>query len=382
MDPADQNHPSHPQDHARQVPRYGHPNGNGPPTEIYKPEIQNGGVDYPSKLQEQLGEGLEGHLRNMILHNNTSVPPPHPPLMPMSMPIPIEANENGLLRSPHPPFPPHMQPGYPPMPPMYLPPGPPGPGLYPPNMMVYPIPFDGQLLPFPASQPFPMGQYPPPRYAPVLPDQVTGESFVHVTHPEPQAGIVPAAPVPRQFERNAGHHRNLSYPRPHQKYPTPHHRQFDQGPPRFNGHSFQRRQQPPPGLIDDDFPPLGTERPKSKMDAPLANPEEPFPPPPMNYAPGPPTGPRYRGSRNFVPRPHHHNQQQPYQPSAQELAVLNEVAKEQIEWATPPVEELDYKKKLHEKLQNICTSISPTAELKAFGSLVCGSSIIQTFEIL
>lgn len=63
--------------------------------------------------------------------------------------------------------------------------------------------------------------------------------------------------------------------------------------------------------------------------------------------------------------------QQPYQPSSQELAILNEVVKEQIALATPSAEELEHKKRLHERLQKLCSNVSPTAELKAFGSLVC-----------
>lgn len=95
---------------------------------------------------------------------------------------------------------------------------------------------------------------------------------------------------------------------------------------------------------------------------------------------GPPSGPRYRGgSRNFGPRNQQYHmsqerqqqQQQPYQPSPQELAVLTEVATEQIALATPSAEELEHKTKLRERLQKLCTNVSPTAELKAFGSLVC-----------
>lgn len=361
--------------------------------------MQNGGVDYASHPQDSQippNGNLEGHLRSMIMHHNTAAPSqsPHMPIA-IGNPLTGEENENMIMNHPsHPPqhFPPHFPQGYVQMPPIFM--HGPAPGMYPPHIPIHPYPmqFDGPMLPYPMPQPFHLGQYPPPGYGPMPPEQVSIRGYVPpVESSEGQPGNLPAAP--RQFERNGPRHqRNHSYPKPHQKYPP--RRQYDKAPlpPRVNEHGFHSRQQqqqaPQPGLINDDFPPLGTERAKIKATPPLSaavEPEQAHQQEGMNgtrrgYMSGPPSGPRYRGGpRNFGPRGQHqqhsggqqHYQQQPYQPSPQELALLNEVAREQIALATPSAEELEFKKRLRDRLQKLCRNVSPTAELKSFGSLVC-----------
>ena len=299
-------------------------------------------------------------------------PPPPPPHPHMEIPQP---------------YPPHfLQGGYAPMLPMFM--HAPPPGMYPPPHMPlhpYPIPFDGQMMPYTMLPPFPLPQFPPPGYAPMPPEQMQIADFAEsMDSPDGQVRNPPSAP--RQFDRNGPRHqRNHSYPKQHQKYH-----------PRGQGDHFrpphvprQLPLPPQPGLINDDFPPLGTERPKAKTNIIPAVPEQP-----TNqqegmggsrrggFISGPPSGPRYRGGpRNFGPRNLQYQlaqerqqpllQQQPYLPSPRELAVLTEVATEQIALATPSAEELEHKTKLRERLQKLCSNVSPTAELKAFGSLVC-----------
>lgn len=376
--------------------------------------LQEGSIDPafqpPPGTQVVPNGNLEGHLRSLIMHhNNTSLVSPQSSLMP---PLPLanmplsEENENSNIQSPPPPHPhPHPPPPHTFHPHQPLPPHFPHGGFYPPlspmlmhgpmpNMLYaphypvsYPIPFEGQTLPYPL---FPMGQYPPPGYMPIPLEQPSAGNFME--NPEvPGHHAHPPSHLPRHFERNGPRHqRQHSYPKPNPKYHGPRRQHDQQGPfpPRADGHGFQSRQQQQPlqpGLITDEFPPLGTEKLKTK---PAPTPTAPEQPELLEARNGSrrehgsrlPTGPRYRGgrnfgARNFGPRRQYHDmeQQQQYEPSPDEIAILNEVIKEQISLATPSTEELEIKHKLQIRLQGLCSKVSPTAELKGFGSLVCAS---------
>lgn len=375
--------------------------------------LQGGNLDpafQPSPVSQIVPNGnLEGHLRSLIMHhNNTSLISPQsshmPPLPLANMPI-SEENETSSIQAPpppphpfhqHQPLPPHFSHGgfYPPLSPMLMH-GPVPSMLYAPHYpLSYPIPFEGQTMPYHL---FPMGQYPPPGYIPMLPEQFPAGNFMENTE-TPGHHAHPPSRLPRHSERNGPRHqRQHSYPKPNPKYHGPR-RQFDQQgppPPRADGHDFQPRQQqqqqqPPkplqPGLVTDEFPPLGTEKPKTKPAPTPIAPEQPELQEARNgsrreHGARLPTGPRYRGgqrhfgARNFGPRRQYHEieQQQLYEPSPDEIAILNEVIKEQVSLATPSTEELEIKHKLQHRLQGLCSKVSPTAELKGFGSLVCAS---------
>jgi len=360
------------------------------------------------------GGDFEGQLRSMIMHHNTGTvesyeSSPHPMTNTGSDNVggnnpTSKQNGHGMpppppRHPPHPlhprmeipqPYPPHfLQGGYAPIPPMFMhappPPPPPPPGMYPPHMPLhpYPIPFDGQMAMLP---PFPLPQFPPPGYAPMSPEQIPIAGYAEpMVYPDGQVHSPPSAP--RQFDRNGPRHqRNHSYPKQHQRY-YPRGQSDHFRPPHA---PRQLPLLPQPGLINDDFPPLGTERPKAKTNIIIpvvsepTNQQEGMSGSNRGLMSGPPSGPRYRGGhRNFGPQnlqyqlaqerqqQQQQQQQQPYQPPPQALAVLTEVATEQIALATPSAQELEHKTRLRERLQKLCTNVSPTAELKAFGSLVC-----------
>ncbi|KAF8477126.1 hypothetical protein BDZ91DRAFT_647624 [Kalaharituber pfeilii] len=250
------------------------------------------------------------------------------------------------------------------------------------------------MLPYPGAQPLPSGQYLVPGYAQVLPEQ-------HDTRKvQPPAtnlqGDTNSAPTPGQYQKGDRYQRHSSS-RPRQRYQnTP--RRLEPGHDNQNESSLQPPRELRLGLIDDGFPPLGAGKLKPWEDnftrvsgqsnsretgirQPQSSDKLPFGYRP-NYNPisphQAPSAPRHRGPRNFPHRnfPHSGAQQQPYQPSEKELSIISEVIAEQVAIATPPDDELLYKKKLHERLQRLCKNVSPTAELKAFGSLVSGFATV------
>ncbi|KAI5794479.1 structural basis For the activity of A cytoplasmic Rna terminal U transferase [Peziza echinospora] len=65
-----------------------------------------------------------------------------------------------------------------------------------------------------------------------------------------------------------------------------------------------------------------------------------------------------------------------HMPNARQMVAVRKLVQEQVALATMPPDEIERKRRCHERLQKVCQTVRPTAELVPFGSLVSGFAVV------
>ncbi|RPA77623.1 hypothetical protein BJ508DRAFT_165692 [Ascobolus immersus RN42] len=387
-------------------------------------QSQDGNNAGPEVAGSDLGN-LEGHVRNLILHNQdqpngTDTPPQmhanlpaHGP--PMGMGMPHQQGYEQQHPHPHMQMSPHPQQMPPPF--MYqqhpihfgsMPPPAPMHGYPPPHFYPHPshfghfegyhdqhfgVPFPHQYAPGPAfspenlglshpSSPAQLAGYPPPPMPPQMPMPLSPQGVM----PVESNGYGPPAPLPPPpaMEMQAKQQGTPPILSPGSASPANSQRGLPESGPRShprsrpvseyaNGAGRMPGGGPPPVTNTEHYPPLGSQRGPSK---PQWGPQQG---PPISQNQQHPRGQGYRP--NFKQQPHVPRQSSaPRQlpPIEDQLKVINEVAEKYIKAATPSEEDLAIRKELKEDLEKICQQVSPNGTLELFGSVASGFATVNS----